>query len=81
MEQRRSRDSAAEAKKFQRQVIEIRTQADDDHRLVGELSDQISTLQTRITTIKRQLEESVRYFSLPSNFVKCLSFSSWNILL
>ena len=65
LEQRRSRDAAAEAKKFQRQLTELRGQADDDHRLVAELSDHVGTLQTRITTIKRQLEESVCHFQCP----------------
>lgn len=59
LEQRRSREASGEAKKFQRMLTEMRSQADDDHRQVGELTDQVGTLQTRIVTIKRQLEESV----------------------
>lgn len=61
LEQRRSREAAADAKKFQRQLAELRTQADDDHRLVADLTDQVGTLQTRITTLKRQVEESVSH--------------------
>ena len=67
MEQRRSRDAAAEAKKYQRQLLDMRQQADEDHRLVGELNDQVGTLQTKIVTLKRQVEESVCRFTYNSS--------------
>lgn len=59
LEQRRARDAAAENKKLQKQLVDLRVQADDDHRMVAELSDQVSTLQMKIVTIKRQLDENV----------------------
>ena len=59
LEQRRSRDAAAENKKLQKQLADLRMQADDDHRMVAELSDQVATLQMRIVTMKRQLDDNV----------------------
>jgi len=59
LEQRRGRDSAAECKKLQKQLADLRAQADDDHRSMAELSDQVQTLQMKIVTMKRQLEENV----------------------
>jgi len=60
LEQRRSRDAAAENKKLQKQLADLRMQAEDDHRTVAELSDQVTTLQMKIVTMKRQLDENVR---------------------
>lgn len=60
LEQRRSRDSAAENKKLQKQLADLRMQAEDDHRTVAELNDQVTTLQMKIVTMKRQLDENVR---------------------
>jgi len=60
LEQRRGRDAANESKKLQKQLADLRAQADDDHRTVAELNDQVTTLETRIITLKRQLEENVR---------------------
>ena len=60
LEQRRARDAAAENKKLAKQLADLRAQADDDHRTVAELNDHVTTLETRIITLKRQLEENVR---------------------
>ena len=59
MEQRRSRELAAHNRKVERQLNEIRVQAEDDHRVRQELTDQVSTLTMRIKTLRRQLEEAV----------------------
>ena len=64
LEQRRGRDAVAESKKLQKQLAELRAQADDDHRSMAELSDQVSTLQMKIVTMKRQLEENVNSLHL-----------------
>ena len=59
LEQRRSRELAAHNRKVERQLNEIRVQAEDDHRVRQELTDQVSTLTMRIKTLRRQLEEAV----------------------
>ena len=64
-EQRRSRDYAATNRKIERMLIELRVTAEDDHRLVVELSDQVSTLSMKVKTLRRQLEEAVSIDSLP----------------
>ena len=58
-EQRRSRDLAGINRKLERQLNEIRVQAEDDRRMVVELSDQVNALQIRVKTLRRQLEEAV----------------------
>ena len=58
-EQRRGRELQAENRKLSRMLQELRTQSDDDRRAMAELADQVSTLQTRIKTLRRQLEEAV----------------------
>ena len=58
-EQRRSRELAAANRKLDRQLNELRIQADDDNRLAKELSEQCNTLQIKIKTLRRQLEEAV----------------------
>jgi chromosome segregation ATPase len=58
-EQRRSRDLQAENRKLSKLLQELRQQADDDHRAATELADQVNTLQLRIKTLRRQLEEAV----------------------
>jgi len=55
---RRERDAVAEIAKLRRQLQDLRTQSEADHRLVIEYSEQINVLQIKITTIKRQLEQS-----------------------
>ena len=45
-EQRRGRDVLAENKKLQRLLQELRIQADEDHRLVIELTEQIASART-----------------------------------
>jgi len=64
LEQRRSRDAAAENKKLQKLLTDLRAQADDDHRMVAELSDQVTTLQMKIVTMKRQLDDNVCFLLL-----------------
>ena len=59
-EQRRSRDVIAENKKLARALAELKAQAEEDHRLVAELTDQINSLQSKIALYKRQLLEAVR---------------------
>ena len=63
LEQRRGRDSVAENKKLQKQLADLRAQAEDDHRMVAELSDQVTTLQMKIITMKRQLDDNVRHIT------------------
>lgn len=63
-EQRRGRDSAAEARKLAKQLQDLRVQAEEDHRSSIELSEQVNTLQVRITTLKRQLDESVGAYDI-----------------
>ena len=59
-EQRRGRDAIAENRKLQRLLQELRAQADEDHRLVQELTDQVNTYTMKISILKRQLTEAVR---------------------
>jgi len=58
-EQRRARELHAENRKLSRMLQELRTQSDDDRRAMTELADQVNTLQQRIKTLRRQLEEAV----------------------
>lgn len=58
-EQRRGRDSAAETRKLAKQLQDLRVQAEEDHRSSIELSESVNTLQVRIVTLKRQVDESV----------------------
>jgi chromosome segregation ATPase len=57
-EQRRGRDVIAENRKLQRLYSELRVQADEDHRLVAELTEQINQLLVKINILKRQLIEA-----------------------
>ena len=57
---RRERDATAEIAKLKRQLQELRSQADSDHRTVIEYSETINILETKYITIKRQFEQSVR---------------------
>jgi len=57
-EQRRGRDVIAENRKLQRLLQEIRAQADEDHRLVSELTEQVNSYVLKITLLKRQLIEA-----------------------
>ena len=63
-EQRRSRDAGAETRKVQKQLQDLRAQAEEDHRTAVELTETVNTLQIRIVTLKRQLEESVSSYSV-----------------
>jgi len=58
-EQRRARDLQAENRKLTRLLQELRTQSEEDRRAMTELADQVNTLQQRIKTLRRQLEEAV----------------------
>jgi hypothetical protein len=58
-EQRRGRDLAAELRKVQRLLAEQKQQTEEERRLASEANEQISQLQTRVKTLKRQLEEAV----------------------
>jgi len=60
-EQRRARDLQAENRKLSRMLQELRTQSDEDRRAMTELADQVNTLQQRIKTLRRQLEEAVSH--------------------
>jgi len=66
-EQRRSRDLAGINRKLERQYNEIRVQAEDDRRMVIELSDQCNALQIRIKTLRRQLEEAEEVVTITMN--------------
>ena len=59
-EQRRGRDVVAENRKLARLLQELRTQADEDHRIAAELTETVNILTMKITTLKRQLLEAVR---------------------
>ena len=67
MEQRRSRELAAHNRKLERSLAEIRVQAEDDHRVRVELSDQVSTLTMRVKTLRRQLEEAEEVVTITMN--------------
>lgn len=58
-EQRRSRELAAANRKIERQFNELRVQAEDDHRNAVELRDTCNTLNIKVKTLRRQLEEAV----------------------
>jgi len=58
-EQRRGRDLQAENRKLSRMLQELRTQSEEDRRAMTELADQVNTLQQRVKTLRRQLEEAV----------------------
>jgi len=60
-EQRRARDLQAENRKLSRMLQELRTQSEEDRRAMTELADQVNTLQQRIKTLHRQLEEAVSH--------------------
>jgi len=67
-EQRRARDMQAENRKLTRMLQELRTQSEEDRRAMTELADQVNTLQQRIKTLRRQLEEAVRRPRLSLHF-------------
>lgn len=67
LEQRRSRELAAANRKLERALAEIRVQADDDRRMVIELSDSVNTCSTRIKILKRQLEEAEEVVTITMN--------------
>ena len=60
MEQRRGRDMAAEIKKLQRQLADLRASSQSDHQLVIEYTETISGLEMKLISLKKQLEHSVR---------------------
>jgi len=60
MEQRKYRDAAAEIKKLQRQLADLRASSQSDHLLVLEYTETINNFELKIATIRKQLEHSVR---------------------
>jgi peptidoglycan hydrolase CwlO-like protein len=60
LEKRNGRELAAEIKKLQRQLFEAKKSSEEEHRRVVEYKETVSTLEQRITTLKRQLQDSVR---------------------
>lgn len=66
-EQRRSRDLQAENRKLSKMLQELRQQCEDDHRAATELADQVSTLQLRIKTLRRQLDEAEEVVNITMN--------------
>jgi len=60
MEQRKYRDAAAEIKKLQRQLADMRASSQSDHLLVLEYTETINNFELKIATIRKQLEHSVR---------------------
>lgn len=69
-EQRRARDLATENRKLQRLLQEQKQQTEDERRLAAEANEQISQLQVRIKTLKRQLEEAVMMY-FETNLILC----------
>jgi len=59
MEQRKYREAAAEVKKLQRQLAELRAASQSEHQLVLEYTDTINALELKIVAIRKQLEHSV----------------------
>jgi chromosome segregation ATPase len=55
---RRERDVTAENAKLKRQLQELRSQSESDHRLIIEYTETINILETKYITIKRQFEQS-----------------------
>jgi len=72
MEQSKYRDAAAEVKKLQRQLAELRASSQSDHTLVLEYWETINNLELKIATIRRQLEHSVR-LSFHYDLIRCTS--------
>lgn len=66
-EQRRGRDVIAENRKLQRLLQELRVQADEDHRLVTELSEQVNSFVMKISILKRQLLEAEEVVTITMN--------------
>jgi len=58
-EARRGRDLAGENRKLARQLAEQKNQSEADRQQVAELAEQCQTLQQRVNTLKRQLQEAV----------------------
>ena len=58
-DQRRLRETAATARKFERVWKETVTQADDDRRQVAELTSLTDQLTMKCKTYKRMIEEAV----------------------
>ena len=58
-ERGRGRDLVAENRKLQRLLQEVRAQSEEDHRLVAELTDQNTSLQLKIRSLRRLQEEGV----------------------
>jgi len=59
MEQRKGRDMAAEIKKLQRQLSELRASSESNHHLVIEYTEIINSLELKIVAIRKQFEYSV----------------------
>ena len=59
MEQRKSLDAAAEVKKLQRQLADLRASSQSEHTLVIEYTETITGLELKLIALKKQLEHSV----------------------
>jgi len=66
-EQRRGRDLIAENRRLAKALQELRAQADEDHRLVQELTEQVNVYVTKITILKRQLVEAEEVVQITMN--------------
>jgi chromosome segregation ATPase len=67
MEQRRGRDLIGINRKLERQLAEIRVQADEDSRVRSELQEQFNSLTIRVKTLRRQLEEAEEVVTITMN--------------
>jgi len=79
MEQRRGRDMAAEIKKLQRQLADLRASSQSEHQLVIEYTETINNNEIRMVALRKQLEHSVCNL-LYCNLILCLALS-WTYLL
>ena len=60
MEQHRGRDAAAEIKKLQRQLADLKASSQSDHQLVIEYTEIIDGYEMKIMQLKKQYDHSVR---------------------
>ena len=63
-EQRRHREAANNARKWERLLKELQVQHEDDRRIIAELQDLLEKTQLKLKAYKRQLEEAVSIESM-----------------
>lgn len=64
LEQRRSREAVANARKHERQYKELMALMEDDKRQIAELTGLCDSLNIKIKTYRRQIDEAVSFHGL-----------------